>query len=209
MILKKIILSVTLFYLVVTFYFNLPSNYLKIHCSGKFGNYFNFFMFQRWNFFAPPPNFNDRLYYTFKMKSNNKVEVYEVLEPLSKKKCEKAPFNGKEGILDYLLTNSVIGINDELYKKNRFNSFLIATEKQSDSSHKIKKDSEILNTSNFQTLLAYGKLIIENNSSNQQFDSVQITIARIIIPKFLDRYKNKDSIMKGELFYKSGFISLK
>ena len=126
MLFKKLILFFTLFYISATLFFNLPRNYLKI-INSKSEAYFHFFLFQRWNFFAPPPNYNERLYYTFKSNADTNLIVYEVFEPLYKLKSQKAPFNNREDLLDYLLSNSLNSMGEEIYEAKEYKFFLIET----------------------------------------------------------------------------------
>jgi len=207
MLFKKIILLFAIVYAAATLFFNLPRNYLKISNS-KAEAYFQFFLFQRWNFFAPPPNYNERLYYTFKSRTDTALVVYEVFEPLYKQKSQKAPFNSREDLLDYLLSNSLNGMAEEINEAKEYKRYLIATKQNIQDVDLLELVvNDIQASDNFLTLFNYGKIIAESRIKGRIMDSVKITTSRIFIPRFTDRFKT-DSVRREEIFFQSKFINI-
>ena len=61
------IFIVFILYWFFTLIFVSPKNFIKINLYEE-EQIFNTFLFQKWGFFAPPPKYNDRLYYKFEKK---------------------------------------------------------------------------------------------------------------------------------------------
>jgi hypothetical protein len=202
-ILYAIILGFFILYWGITIFFNLPDNYLKIK-SAKGNAYFQFFLFQRWGFFAPPPTFNDRLYFIYKSKGNSKSKIIEVLEDLYKQKSSRAPFNSKENIMDYLLSNSINSLCDDIVELENYKRYAVLTKQ-------LKKDTTIISliqermegSPQFNTLVNYGLTIAKHDKELSVKDSISFIITRIYIPVFVDRFM--DSIRKEEFVFQSKF----
>lgn len=184
-------------------FFYLPNNYIKIN-SAKNEAYFQLFFFQRWNFFAPSPSYNERLYYILKKKNADSLKVFEVFEKLYKEKARKAPFNNKEDVLDYLLSNSVGSIAEEINEIRNYKNFLVKTSQLAkDTSITAVSGESIERLDNFKTLLNYGKLVASIKYKNATYDSIGITITRKYLPRFY--YRNSDTTIVEEVFFKSKF----
>lgn len=111
---STLLLGLFLFYGIITLIFITPDNYININLI-KYNKNFNSFFYQRWGFFAPPPQSDDRLYYVFKnKKKKSEILIFEVIEPLLKQKHANAPFNSKEDLKDYLISNSIYLITDAI-----------------------------------------------------------------------------------------------
>lgn len=193
-------------YWIVTFYFVAPENYLNVH-SYKANQYFNLFLFQRWGFFAPPPTFNERLYYIFYNKDGKPLETFEVLKQINTLKKQKYPFNKEEEIIDYILSNSMNSIAD--YSRETRN--LIRYEnskngiKDSDTSESKILVSEIENKAEFKTLRNYGKILAKFRNLNNGLNYFQVKITRIFLPQFEDR----NTLAKEEVLFISTPQNLK
>ncbi len=200
-IIKFFIVFLFTFYWVVTIFFNLPENYLTIKFS-KQNTTFQTFLFQRWGFFAPPPTFDDRLYYVFHKKTDTafrKIQPIEICKNLFKEKSRKAPFNNEEDIFDYIISNSLITIGDEAvrfrnlkaYSKQNQNSLVSVL--NSDSLFNLFFWNYIKSSEPFNSLLNYSAVIAKANPLLGVVDSVEILILRKNIPQFSYR----DSVFKS------------
>ena len=194
-----------LFYGITTLIFSVPENYLNISLI-EYESGFNSFFYQKWGFFAPPPKANERLYYIFEKKTNNKELIaFEVIEPLLKQKHEKAPFNTKEDLMDYLISNSIHNLTNIIstYRESLdYDTKLAKTE-----SNELEKDKKVNDAvkevTSFKILLNYSKKIALNN--NIKFDdyNVRIKITQIDLPKFMDRYKDNKKDNKEYVVFDS------
>lgn len=111
--LNFLVIGVFLFYWGITILYCGPDNYLKIQVDPILTSYEKVF-YQKWSFFAPPADFNFRLYFEYLNKDSLQVNIYEILKPIAVEKQRKAPFNSQEQFMDYIVNGSVIQINDLL-----------------------------------------------------------------------------------------------
>lgn len=201
---STLISGLFLFYGITTIIFSSPDNYVNISLIEHSEN-FNAFLYQRWGFFAPPPQSDDRLYYIFEKKSKkSEVIVYEVIEPLLKQKYEKAPFNSKEDLTDYLISNSIYLITDAIRTVRE--SFEYDSKLKNinvDEVELTKKVNKVIkSTKPFMTLLNYSKNVALNNKINYNDYNVYIKISQRKIPKFIDR-NNKNIKIEEQLIFDS------
>jgi len=174
---------------------------------------FNTFFFQKWGFFAPPPKYNDRLYYTFESKNDTtQYHTFEVMAPLQKRKSTKAPFNSSEDILDYVLSSTLHSISDGLYAVNESLSY---QEDKIDSLKPTKADRiekgklYTESTTNFQTLKNYAYLVAKKNGVNTKDYRLIIEITQVEMPQFADRdLLNTEEEVIEKIVYKSDKIIL-
>ncbi|WP_298948618.1 hypothetical protein [uncultured Polaribacter sp.] len=210
---RKIISSISIlifvFYWMTTLIFVSPKNYLNINLL-EYSDLFNSFFYQKWGFFAPPPKTNERLYYTFENKFNSKdIQIFEVIEPITKAKSENNPFNTEEDLLDYVLSNSINNIRETVintsefikYQEKKLNKKFTELEKE-----KIY-DSEIDNSSRFKTLKNYSKNVAIKNNININNYNIKLTISLIEIVPFSER-NNIIYICKTEDMYISKSFNL-
>jgi hypothetical protein len=192
---STLISGLLLFYGVLTLIFIVPDNYINIQLL-EYSNSFNLLFYQRWGFFAPPPKTNERLYYIFENKrDNSKILVYEVLESILKEKYSKAPFNSKEDYLDYLISNSLYSLEEEIIAiKENFN---IEDDKKS---YMNKVNITLKNTNPYKTIMNYSKYVASEHKINHEDYNVSFKITRIPIPKFIDRNKVASRNIEGLAF---------
>lgn len=177
-------------YWFITLIFVSPHNFIKISLvEGE--EMFNMLLFQQWGFFAPPPKYNDRLYYTFKNKKDSSdIKVFEVIEPLQRIKSANAPFNSSENILDYVLSSTINSVSDGIFAINEVMDYqkeIDSTVKVTDSIRFDKNKAYTQSTGNFQTLKNYSYLVADRNNINLKDYSIKIDIAQVRMPKFADR----------------------
>lgn len=208
-----IVIVCFIFYWSTTILFVTPKNYVTISLH-KQEQFFNTFFFQKWSFFAPPPKYNDRLFFRYESKiDSTKFFLFEVIEPLQRRKSKKAPFNSSEDILDYILSSTIMSISDGLIAVNESIKYKISKEDSLNVDVTIKNRIElgkkyIQSLPSFRTLKKYGAFIAEkNNIENIELYNMTIKIIQVGIPKFAFRNSNdqKDLI---KIVFESDKISL-
>ncbi|WP_212005183.1 hypothetical protein [Chitinophaga sp. HK235] len=188
----KIILFFLGCYWIITLFFIFPPNPLNISLDNM-NNQFQSVFFQRWAFFAPPPKYNSRIYIVFIEKATSNKSVFEVLEPILRKKHNNAPFNTSAQIMDYIFASSLIGIDDKLktmqdaYKGKEFQT----RHNLSDSLITDRIITQIENSTDFITLRNYALKIASEQNINIEKTSYQIQITRINLAQFVDRMSAK------------------
>lgn len=192
-------------YWIVTIFFLLPDNPLSLKTATA-RSIFNTDFFQRWAFFAPPPNSNDRIYIIFQNKNTLAKDVFEVLSPLIEKRTRN-PFNTHYATLDYVLSSTVIDIeNDVRFLGNYFeykNS--VSKNKLTDSLIQTMIISEVEKSSDFKTLLNYAKTIATSKHINVKDVFCQLQISKIFIPQYIDR---NNKTRKEQVSFRSNLLSL-
>jgi hypothetical protein len=192
-----VLLSILVFiiYWIITIVFTFPENYISITLS-KESRLFHTFFFQRWGFFAPPPNYNERLYYTF-VDTNGKSNsiTYEVLEPLNLQNNKNNIFNYESDILDYVLSNSLSNITETINEVNKVYEFEKNTKSNSDSAHAQMLSDIVIKSPQFMTIKNYAKYVASKNNISPNFKHVVITLTIIPLPKF---YQRLDKILVDE-----------
>ncbi len=200
---STLFLGLILFYGVLTLVFVSPNNFLNISLT-KGEIFFNIFFSQKWGFFAPPPNYDERLYFIYENKFLKKdVKYYEVLGPLMAEKSKNAPFNSKYDVLDYLISNSVNNICDILINTNKIKAYEIKKKIEKHKDYDIFASSKetVKSSNSFKTLINYSKYIANSNSLNPCNYKISLKLTRKIINKFNDR--NKQNIIKEQLIFES------
>lgn len=204
-------------YFMITFSATMPTTYLKID-QQDFYSKFDKVLYQRWNFFAPPPKSNYRLYFEYRSKQDSSVQVkLEVLEGLLKAKKEKAPFNSFEEIMDYQLygcINIITTLISDITKRQRY------LYPDSSDQYIIDQSIETYNVEysrgpEFKSLTKYAKLCAVNEGfySNMIDPQLKITITVQDLPSFSETHssqaKKEELQPKQERFvFKSEFVDL-
>ncbi len=180
-------------YWAITFFFVLPNNPLTIKAfEGK--HFFQANLFQNWGFFAPPPNYDDKIYAICTDTITKEKDIIEFIEPILKAKHKQAPFNTYYQALDYLSSSLVTmtednirQINSMLEYNNTKNAVKLTTEQIRDSIIIV-----VENSNEFKTVINYTKKILTDKKIALENKVLQIKITRCYFPQFIDRYnKNK------------------
>jgi hypothetical protein len=205
-----LIASVFIGYWGITFIFTMPDNYINISLFRQ-GEIFQAFFFQRWGFFAPPPNYDERIYYSFHSRENGKVQTFEIMRPLNLEKSAKAPFNSEADILDYIISNSVNGITEmmfeaqELRKNERVaNGVTINNDNdeiETDTVYIKKLYTAIQQSTHFLALRNYGRIIAQKHDLNCNDYGLVISLSKKELPKFHERNNPKEK--PEEIFFRS------
>jgi len=193
-IIKAGILGIFSAYWLATAFFTLPDNHLNLSLFEE-SQSFQLFFFQKWGFFAPPPNSNERTYYTFLKKDEKEHKTFEIVEPITKKKKEDAPFNWKANTIDYVISNSINGINEILYDAQQMRDYEITNVDTS----KIEKNYDqfakniVQDSPQFQTLVKYAEIVAAKNGINRNDYDLTILITKKEIPKFYKRFEENNN----------------
>jgi hypothetical protein len=200
-ILSTLVTGLIVFYGLVTILFVSPDNYININLQ-NYSLGFSTFFYQRWGFFAPPPKSNDRLYYIFTEKLNPiKRRIFEVIKPIVTEKSANAPFNSREDVIDYILSNSIIGIEEENNSVSEFLDYKVK-KKEIDTITKLKILKKNLENSNsYKTIMKYSKYVALSNNLVFEDYNISFKITKIDIQKFSER--NKKIINKEYLTFDS------
>lgn len=198
-----LIFLIFVFYWASTVLFTMPNNFIKLSLD-KSNRLFESLFYQQWSFFAPPPKYNEYMYYIFIDKATNSQKAFEVLKTINIRKQKDAPFNWKSEGIDYILSSSVMGIMDDVREKNNYFQY------QQNENHPRNDfaDSQLIKSVEenymFLTIKNYGKIVAKNNNIdlNKNFMLVRITTKNI--PQFTDR--NKNIQMPEELYFQSNPI---
>ncbi|MBK6267412.1 hypothetical protein JKA74_20390 [Marivirga sp. S37H4] len=201
------VLAIFLCYWLVTIFYNLPDNYIKLqHLEGE--KVFNSVLFQKWSFFAPPPKHNDRLYYAFHSIDSEDTIVLEAAKPIVNSKREKAPFNAKYEVIDYILNNSMIQINDFLVDQRKSIKFQFPDSSEDKFIRPLMEftwdNREYLKA--VQTLANYGEIVAVRNNIDLTRYKYRFYIVNESIPPFSERGNIKDIERKQSKIFESPLI---
>ena len=187
-------------YWVCTIIFTTPDNYVNINFL-EYHSTFERFFYQKWGFFAPPPQFNEYLYYTYYSDGKDSLELktFEIIEPIIHKKQLDAPFNSSAERLDYIFSSALINISDDLANSNS------GSLKDSLGIQRVIKQIE--NGYSFALLKNYAKLVAKNNNIDSKTHKLQISIFKRDIKKFSERNDTNNALKPEELLFRSNIIS--
>jgi hypothetical protein len=208
------ILSVVILLVFITFwatniFFNLPDNPIKIK-FGKEEAAFQSVLFQRWSFFAPPPKSNERLYYFFRSKSDTtQQKVFEVLEPITTRKQQTAPFNMLEEKEDYIISGSISEVNEFLFQYTNDLKFRYKDKPEQALVLMAMQEAWRLRAklNGITTLIKYGTLIAAQHNIGNDYE-MKFLIAQVPIPKFVDRNKENVKTAPRVKTFETPFVAI-
>jgi hypothetical protein len=204
------VVIVFVWYWLSTILFNLPNCYIKIKTL-SYNQRFQDFFGQKWNFFAPPPTFNSRLYFGFFNRTDSSLVVeVEVIESVLKAKKEKRPLNWNQEILDYTLASATMDLHEQLKEAVDVRKIIEKNEDENISYNKVCIESRQKwnKDGNFptQVLHNYGRRIALEKKIDINSILMKVTISKIDIPKFVDRFK--DSVGNEIKIFESGLVPI-
>ena len=186
--------SVLIPYWFLTVAYILPNNYLKAVLAPAL-NRFQLLFYQRWEFFAPPPEFNYRLYAIARRAGPEQSTVsLDLMSEVIERKRLSAPFNDAENAIDYLLFGaiySIDGILSEAFsaakKTHPDRSDDVCMEMARTALHDLEESDPSI-----RSLRNYARLALERHFRQADIVSFHLRITRLAIPKFA-------KAMRGEL----------
>lgn len=185
----------------ITVFFTVPENYLQIK-SLRYEKLFSTLFYQRWSFFAPPPQANERLYFEFVNSSKDTIAI-EVLKPLNDRRKKEYLFNTDSSVADYVISSSISGITDflreglEEYKFTKCDSIsdeLCYKNFIENNKYQIQSLDEV------KTLQNYGLLIAEKKIDLRKYDKLKFILTSVEITKFADRYEKNVNNVESKIF---------
>lgn len=189
----KTIVALTLFvcyWSTTLFFVVLPEDGAAIALNYHSYKKFDQLLFQRWGFFAPPPNFDERLYFTFQ-NTNDPLDkkTIEVFEKLHDNSRNKYPLNDDEITLDYIIHNTAEAIST--YLRGKYETYKYDSCQNSDTDACYvefinSEGNEFVNNSAGNTLVNYGKSIFKNLNIEGHYN-LKITYCTVLLPKFSNR----------------------
>ena len=190
-IIKLFILTFFATYWIATFIYVSPNNYLRIKCASLVAK-MDVVFYQSWSFFAPPPQYDLKLYYVFS-DANNKSYTLDAITKILEEKKKKAPFNSSEEFLDYVISGSAMYLVD---LKSEYIEYYKFTNKDSSENYCYEKSMNRLNNeykqiNSYLTLINYAKLIRLKNLPDKQIKSFKFFITGLDLPKFNDGFNKK------------------
>ncbi|MGL5279996.1 MAG: hypothetical protein ACRC8M_13175 [Cetobacterium sp.] len=195
----------------LNFFFNLPDTSVPIVHNYELYKKWDEIFYQRWGFFAPAPDYNDRLYYIYTSNNNsNEFIVYEVFENLHKNRVNNYLKDDNLSTLDYIIHNTSSPIGDLLRESYEVYTLEGNCKNLNDEDcyrNYINSIRDDFNESpNILTLVNHAKMI--SKIKNLDNHTLQIIIGAEELPKFQDRYSSNFK-HKSYPFFKSNLYNLK
>jgi hypothetical protein len=100
-------------YWLATIAYVAPNNYIKAQFAGVF-RAVDPVLFQRWEFFAPPPTFNSTVYAIAHLQNPEETITWDLTSEVRRLKGRHAPFNATEDAIDYVLSSAAIDIAEQM-----------------------------------------------------------------------------------------------
>lgn len=199
-----IILLLFVGYWMLTLLYLSPSNPIRISSKDTLA-LFRRVNGQRWNFFAPPPTYNQRLYYTFTSKSTGQSVSFEVIKPIVAEKQRKAPFNDGEHVFDYVLFTSVQRIIKIIHIKAAHERLVAARKHFTPKPLPVT----ILTTADLQmpagrSLVNYAAFVAKKQNIDLADSKVSFYVTMAKLPPFMERAKLLSNVtLEERLAFKS------
>lgn len=190
----RILIIITfVFYWLITLLYVSPSNFIRINFQNQL-HLFEYAFSQKWAFFAPPPQRNVRLFYTYHRQDSTPIITLEVLEYLLEQKKEKQPWNTKEEALDYMVNGSIDSILNTIIRnrKRHQSNYPDSTSVYCELLARGEINASSDNIPAYQTLIKFGKIVAKKNMEETDLSEIayfKMSIREIKLPKFVDRKK--------------------
>ncbi|MEN7546291.1 hypothetical protein AAG747_00135 [Rapidithrix thailandica] len=207
MVKKLMVLFVFGLYWGITVFFTIPENYLQIKAI-RLGKVFSTMFYQRWSFFAPPPQHNDRLYYQF-ITHNHDTLLYEVLQPVQKLRKKQYLANNDISIIDYVLSNSLNNISDQIRENFGNYKYLHCEGMDEDACFSMFLEGfekEMYEMNEINTLKNYG-IRLNHSKSDRHFYKFKVIYATVPVAKFADR-NNPEKVPKEQFVFETKYYDL-
>ena len=186
-----------------------PNDPVRIHFDDEM-QAFEDWAYQKWSFFAPPPQHDDRLYFAFSSRSGEAATV-EVLSGIYSRKMQNNPVNTRAQVIDYVISGTARQIADmirEVYRYRNVNALLDADPVILDELAKsgLEPGEERYGTS-IRLLLRYAALVAKEQGLNPEGLQCQIALAERPKRPFSQRF-NQDFPTKEKLIYRTALVDV-
>jgi hypothetical protein len=146
-----------------------------------------------WRLFAPPFNYNDRMYLILRDKRTSEItDSIELLENIAYEKRLHAPFNQHENIIDHLVNHAVGSLKTTLVEYR--DQLKKANPNETDSFYKAMSSSETINdisgAQQIGTLTNYCKWLIAQKNIDTVGKEWKIALSEQKIAPFAERNNN-------------------
>ena len=189
----------------ITVFFNFPDTSIVIGENYSKYKIFDKYLYQKWQFFAPPPQSNSRLYFTYIFKNKkNQIEKYEIelFEKYVQKLKKEYLINDLNANIEYLVFNNSNVITDVFSKL--YGMYKLKNNCDGDTCFQefyIKTLAILEHSNTFDFLLNHSERL-SNKLNLPPNTFIKITLKEIDIPKYSERHKKNNN--KNQ---KIGFIS--
>lgn len=209
-IISTLIIGLFSVYFATTIFFNFPEESIVIGENFKGYMKFQDVLYQKWTFFAPPPESNKRAYFEFTVdRPDGKSDVYEIelFEKFGKSIKEEYLFNDVVANTDWILFNYVESITDK--SRTAFKIYKTKNKCKNDDCYVefYKEFNKYLRTTKqMKFLIAHAKGLARKSKipSNAKF---RLKIFELPIPRYHQRYKKLK--LNERSTFTSGYFNLK
>lgn len=181
-------------------FFTMPNNYTQIKAY-NYKRVFSTFFYQQWSFFAPPPTFNDKLYYEF--VGSEDTLIIEAITPLLKAKKNKFLANDNENIIEYILSNTITAVSDKFREDYKLYKYEYCDNMNDDecASSFSKQKNEKMKNAEMLTLRNYGNIVY--SKIDKQYSKFRILYTTTPIKKFAssDEQETEETLLFSSDYY--------
>jgi hypothetical protein len=210
-IISTLMLGIFSLYFAVTLFFNFPEDSVVIGENFKGYLKFQTFLFQKWSFFAPPPESNKRAYFEFTVdRKNGKTDVYEIelFEKFGENLKEQYLFNDVVANTDWILFNYVESITDQArtnYKLYQSKNNCQDSDSECYRKYYIEYNKKLRTTKQMKFLTAHAKALARKAKIPREA-KFRLKIYELPIPRYHQRYDNVK--LEAKNIFNTGFYDL-
>jgi len=195
-------LAIVEFFLYWLFFLQLsfPSNNISYYIKSKSTRFRQIYI-TKWNLFTPPATNNYRLYFIVTNLGNlGQSDTIEVLEKISLDKQQRAPFNQREIMIDYLVFKNTIQIMTAIYLNNQYLVRKNITDTSYIQSARIQIKNDKLLKLSLENLTRYGVQSLVKKKIDTANTAIRLLIKEKMIRPFSER-NNSQFESKEKLFF--------
>lgn len=204
-----IVFGVVGVYAFITVLYVTPNNPLRIRFDDQL-LVFEKWAYQKWSFFAPPPLYNDRLYFAFSPRVGEGKTV-EVLEGIYARKQQDSPVNIRAQVVDYVISGTARQISDlirEIYRYREVNALLDADPAVLDDLAKSALEpGQVEYGASVRLLLRYAALVAADQKIEPEGLKCQIVLANKPLRPFSQRF-NLDYPIEEKMVYRTAVLDV-
>lgn len=187
----------------ITCLFNFPESSIVIGENYRGYKAFNAILYQRWNFFAPPPTYNLRMHYIF--TTPNTLHDVEVFKNINQKVQEKYLTNDMYANISWMLFSNTDAVINFMAKYQRLlmdrekcnTSDSLCTGKQ----YMVARD-EAQKSMSMNLILNHAKKLAKQLKLDPDY-KLRIIISTVDIPKYNERNKKRIKDKENRIFVSS------
>jgi hypothetical protein len=172
-------------YWLATIAYVAPNNYLRAHLAGVF-RALDPLLYQKWEFFAPPPTFNTTVYALAHLQNPQETLTWDLTSEIRRLKGRHAPFNATESAIDYVLSSAASDIVDQLRDRMLLEKRAHPEAKQEEwlKEALAKMREEEARNRSIVALRNYAAATVAKSVPTERSGTVRLIITSLDIPKF-------------------------